>query len=194
MKTLPPPLSRGRLSLEETLAQRRSVRSFTGAPVSDVELSQLLWAAQGITDSGRRLRAAPSAGGTYPLVTYAITPEAVVRYQPAKHAVEEVKNGDFRAPLADACLGQSFIRSAGVTIAFTFVPERITGRYGMRGIMYLHMEAGHAAENVELQAVALGLGSVPIGAFEEDKVERVIGCPQGETALYLVAVGQPRPR
>jgi len=190
VKSLPQPKQTGDVSVEEALSKRRSVRSFSGKRLSDAELSQLLWAAQGITDKGRGYRAAPSAGATYPLETYAVTPDGIFRYLPREHAIEEVRKGDFRGELAVAALGQLFVRSAPLTVAFTAVPERTTRRYGQRGNMYIHMEAGHAAENIHLQAVALGLGSVPVGAFDDKAVAEVLGIPKEEKPLYLIPVGR----
>ena len=191
VKKLPAPRNKGAMSVESCIAKRRSVRSFSDSVLSDEEISQLLWAAQGITDRNRGFRAAPSAGATYPLETYVVTREGVFRYLPQQHALESIKTGDSRGMLAIAALGQSFVRQAPVTIVFSAVPERTTNRYGNRGIMYIHMEAGHAAQNVHLQAVALGLGSVPVGAFDENMAAKAIGVPTGERVVYLVPVGRP---
>lgn len=192
VKNLPAPRTEGTISVEEAIAKRRSVRSFLDKALSDAELSQILWAAQGITDRRRGLRAAPSAGATYPLETYVVTGEGVFHYLPEKHALEELRRGDFRKDLAQAALGQGFVREAPAVIVFTTVQERTTRRYGNRGNMYIHMEAGHAAENVHLQAIALGLASVPVGAFVDREVEAVIGSPKGERAIYLIPVGREK--
>ncbi len=191
MKPLPEPTTKGTMSVEEAIARRRSVRSFASDKLTDGQLSQLLWAAQGITDKGSELRAAPSAGATYPLEVYAVTQESICHYDPSRHELKAVKTGDLRGKLADAALGQGFIREAPLTIVFTAVPSRTTGTYGKRGDRYIHMEAGHAAQNVHLQAVALGLGSVPVGAFSDDEVAAVLGCSGKETPLYIVPVGKP---
>lgn len=192
VKELPPPNTTGTFPLEQAIAQRRSVRAYVDEPLSADHISQLLWSAQGITEPRRGFRAAPSAGATYPLETYLVTAEAIFRYIPEKHALEERKRGDYRPQLAEAALGQGFVRQAPATILFTALPERTTERYGDRGTMYVHMEAGHAAQNLHLQAVALGLGSVPVGAFSEDKVERILACGKNERALYMIPVGRPR--
>jgi SagB-type dehydrogenase family enzyme len=191
MTKLPAPTLKGSVSLEETLARRRSVRSFADTGLTESELGQLLWAAQGVTDSARQFRTAPSAGATFPLETYAATPTGVFRYRPKEHALQSLATNDVRAALAEAALGQACVRTAGAVVAFAAVPGRTTGRYGARGLMYVHMEAGHAAQNVHLQAVALGLGSVAVGAFDADQAARVLGLPEGETLLYLVPVGRP---
>lgn len=193
MQTLPRPRLRGEKSLEETIAARRSVRTYSDRDLSVEELSQILWAAQGVTDSQRgRFRAAPSAGATYPLETYAVTRRGVFRYLPDRHALEAVfEDRDPRPALAEAALGQRCVRAAPLIVVFAAVPDRTTGRYGQRGIMYIHMEAGHAAQNIHLQAVALGLGSVPVGAFDPARVSAILGIPPEEQPIYLVPVGAP---
>jgi len=188
---LPALREKGALSVESCIARRRSIRSFSDKPLSDKETGQLLWAAQGITDQSRGFRAAPSAGATYPLETYIVTSAGVFHYLPHQHALETIQSGDCRGLLAKAALNQSFVQRAPATIVFAAVPERTTNRYGNRGIMYIYMEAGHAAQNVHLQAVALGLGSVPVGAFDESLTAQVLGIPKGQRVLYLVPVGRP---
>jgi len=192
MRTLPEPETDGAGSIEHVLKERRSVRDFGDGKLTDGQLSQLLWAAQGITAPGRGYRTAPSAGATYPLETYAVTAAGVFHYLPEKHALQEIRRGDLRAELSGAALGQSSVAKAPVTIVFAAVPKRTTGRYGERGIRYIHMEAGHAAQNVHLQAVALGLGSVPVGAFDDEEVRGILEIDPGQQVLYLIPVGVPR--
>lgn len=191
MHDLPDPRQESQMSLESAIAGRRSIRDYRDRALTDDELSQLLWAAQGITDSRRGLRAAPSAGATYPLETYAVTANGVHRYHPAEHRLEKLSDEDHRPALAAAALGQASVQRAPLVIVFSAVPERTTRRYRERGRMYIHMEAGHAAQNVHLQAVALGLGSVPIGAFDPEQAASVLGIPDQEKILYLVPVGEP---
>jgi len=190
VKILPEPTTKGNMSVEEAISLRRSVRTFSGSALTDNELSQLLWSAQGITEKRRRFRAAPSAGATFPLETYLVTAEGVFHYVPAKHALEEIRRGDVRVDLSNAALGQQSVRKAPAIIVFAAVPKRTTGKYGRRGMMYIHMEAGHAAENIHLQAVALGLGSVPVGAFDDRDVAKIVGLPREEKPLYMVPVGR----
>ncbi len=192
MRDLPEPRLRGEKSLEETMAGRRSIRTFRDRALNEEELSQLLWAAQGITDPRRGFRTAPSAGATFPLETYAVTANGVHRYHPDGHKLEQMATDDRRAALAAAALGQDSVRTAPLIMVFCAVPERTTRRYGDRGEMFIHMEAGHAAQNIHLQAVALKLGSVPVGAFNPDRVAEVLGIPAAEKVLYLVPVGEPR--
>jgi SagB-type dehydrogenase family enzyme len=191
MQTLPDPNTKGTVSVEETLARRRSVRAFRSDPLTAQQVSQLLWAAQGITQKRRGFRTAPSAGATYPLNTYLVTADGVFLYEPQRHALRLKRKGDIRKALCDAALSQPSVRQAPASIVFTAVYERTTNRYGARGRQYVHMEAGHAAENVHLQAVALGLGSVPVGAFDDDDVARLLSLGRNERPLYIIPVGRP---
>jgi len=193
---LPEPRFDSDVSVEQALLQRRSVRDYTDAPLTLDEISQLLWAAQGITEPTRGFRTSPSAGATYPLETYLVagTVEAVsagvYRYDPAENKLMEVRDGDIRAELASAALGQRFIEEAAISIVLSAVYERTTNRYGDRGIRYVHMEAGHAAQNLYLQAVALDLGMVVVGAFHDDQVGNILRLPGEERPLYIIPVGR----
>ncbi|MBM9535614.1 SagB/ThcOx family dehydrogenase [Desulfobulbus alkaliphilus] len=192
---LPAPVVDGSVSLEQTLLQRRSLRDFDDEPLTLSQVAQLLWAAQGVTHT-RGFRTAPSAGALYPLDTYLIAGKVtdlepgVYLYVPQSHALIEKASGDIRPQLSRAALGQLPVRDAPATILFTAVYDRITGRYGPRGEQYAHIEAGHTAQNITLQAVALGLGSVVIGAFQDDLVRQVIELESGSTPLYLIPVGR----
>jgi SagB-type dehydrogenase family enzyme len=189
--SLPSPRLVGPVSIEETLAARRSVRFFAPEALTTKEVGQLLWAAQGVTDpSGKRT--APSAGALYPLETYAVTPEGVYRYDPAAHSLTRVLDGDRREDLYNAALMMDTVRRAPLTIVLAAIYGRTEARYGaQRAPRYVHMEAGHAAQNVLLQAVALGLGAVPLGAFLDDEVADVLALPDDQRPIYLVSVGRP---
>ena len=177
---LPEPRYESETSVEEALEQRRSIRDYADENLTLDELSQLLWAAQGITAPWGG-RTAPSAGALYPLELYVVVgiveglESGVYRYRPEGHELEKVKDGDARAALADAALGQDFIKDAAINMVFTAVYERTTVKYRERGIRYVYMEAGHAAQNVYLQAVALDRGTVTIGAFFDSDVKTVVG-------------------
>jgi len=192
---LPSPRTVSETSVEEALAQRRSVRVYSEANLSLLDVAQLLWAAQGITAPGGG-RTAPSAGALYPLELYLAVgavdglDTGVYRYWPEKHELAKVKTGDARAALAAAALNQDCVEDAAIDLVFAGVYERTTGRYGDRGIQYVHLEAGHAAQNVYLQAEALELGTVVIGAFDESEVARVLGLEEQSTPLYLMPVGR----
>jgi SagB-type dehydrogenase family enzyme len=201
---LPKPAKRGVMSVEEAIQRRRSIRSFTEAPISLNDLSQLLWAAQGITDEVRGFRAAPSAGALYPLELYVAVGEkgvikrdgeylkaGIYHYRPKDHSITFVLEGDLRGDLALAALGQMFIADAPIVMVITAVYERTTARYGDRGVRYVHMEVGHAAQNVYLQSVALDLGTVVIGAFHDSRVKEILRLGK-ESPLYLMPIGHPR--
>ncbi len=189
---LPRPTLEGSISLEEAMQRRRSIRSFTDEPLSDREISQLLWAAQGISDP-RGYRTAPSAGALYPLEVYVITEQGVYHYDVERHALELSLEGDLRREVYAAGLRQESLLEAPVTVVIAAVYERIAVKYGReRGPRYVHMEAGHAAQNVLLQTVALGLGAVPIGAFEDARLQSVLHLPPNHQPLYLIPIGHPR--
>ena len=185
---LPAPRTDGDLSLEETLAARRSIRDFTPEELTLEEISQLLWAAQGITASWGG-RTAPSAGALYPLEVYVATSDGLSRYLPEGHRAESISTADVREALAEAALGQAAVADAPAVFVITAVPARTEAKYGGRAERYVHMEAGHVAQNVLLQAVALGLAGVPMGAFADEEVARVLGLPPGEVPLYLIPLG-----
>ncbi len=188
---LPEPRLSGQMSLEEALAARRSQRSFRDEGLSDTDLGQLLWATQGITQESGAGRAAPSAGGTYPLELYVASPAGVFHYRPDGHRLMQLSTEDQRALLAAAAGGQQHVEEAAVVIVIGAVFERTTGRYGDRGERYAILEAGHAAQNLLLQAVALELAAVPVGAFGDDDIRGLLGLPPGVVPLYLVPVGHP---
>ena len=177
-------------SLEEAIATRRSVRDFAERAVSDEDIGRLLWAAQGITGPEGR-RAAPSAGATYPLEVYSVSADGVARYLPEAHALEPHLDADPRDELAAAALGQSEVAAAPLVVVITGVVARTATRYGDRAERYVTLEAGHAAQNVLLQAVARDLAAVPIGAFDDDEVAAVLELPDGRAPLYLLPVGHP---
>jgi len=192
---LPEPVKDSDISIEEALSKRRSTRSYKEKPLTLAEISQLLWAAQGIT-SQRGLRTAPSAGALYPLEIYVVAGnvddlhDGVYNYSPYKHELVRVVEGDKRTELCSAALGQTSVRNAAAVIVFSAVYERTTVKYGDRGIKYVHMESGHAAQNVFLQAVPLNLGAVVIGAFYDDAVKEVLKMSDREQPLYIMPVGR----
>lgn len=193
--SLPEPRDSGDFSLESALANRRSRRAFLDRPLELEAVSQLLWAAQGITEPGRGFRTAPSAGATYPLETWLVAGKVTglepgfYRYNPSENALELHKPGDLREELAAAALGQRSARAAPAVIVLSAVYERTAARYGERAERYVHMEAGHAGQNIYLQAEVLGLGTVAIGAFRDAEVESLL--PLEGRPLYLYPVGHP---
>ncbi len=192
---LPQPSYESETSVEEALKSRRSVRSYKDESLTLTELSQLLWAAQGTTaDWGGRT--APSAGATYPLEVYVVVgdvgnlEDGLYHYNPETHTITKKKQGDLRNELANAALGQDMLRKAPISFILTAIYERTTGGYGERGIRYVHMEVGHVGQNIYLQAESLGLGTVVVGAFHDDRVKDIFDI--AEEPLYIIPVGKPR--
>ena len=191
---LPPPVKDGKASLEKVLHERRSVRQYKNLSLALSDLSQLLWAAQGISGTGGK-RTAPSAGALYPLEVFVVAGNVdglsagVYQYNPHQHTLGLIAEGDARQELAKAALGQSAIKSAPAVLVIAAVYDRTTGKYGERGIRYVHMEAGHAAQNVSLQAVSLGLGTVVIGAFHDGQVRLVLHLPAQQQPLSIIPIG-----
>jgi len=192
---LPEPRTDAGTSVEQALRLRRSGRTFAEKPLQLSEVAQLLWSAQGIT-SRDGLRTAPSAGALYPLEIYLVAgsvndlPVGVWHYLPDNHRLEQLNDTDIRNPLAHAALDQAWIREAAAVVVFAAVYERTTRKYGKRGIRYVHIEAGHAAENLFLQAVSLDLNTVIVGAFRDDAIRNVLKLPPDHVPLILMPVGR----
>jgi SagB-type dehydrogenase family enzyme len=189
---LPTPLPDGEVSLEEALKLRRSVRGYSDEGLTTRELGQLLWAAQGITHPGG-YRTAPSAGALYPLEVYLVLHTGVYHYDPREHLLQLHLEGDYHQALFGAALEQEAVLDAPAVFVITAVYERIEVKYGIeRGPRYVHIEVGHASQNLLLQAATLKLGAVPIGAFYDDQVKDVLNLPDDHEPLYLIPVGYPR--
>jgi len=192
---LTPPNLKGKLSLEEVLNKRRSIRDYKKEEISFEDFSQLLWSLQGITDKLNGLRTAPSAGALYPLEIYAVVGNVkglkpgVYKYFPHSHSVKKILDGDKRKDLANSALGQESIIEGAVNFVITAVYSRTTRKYSQRGERYVMIEVGHAAQNLLLQATALNLGAVPIGAFYDNKVKSVLKMNE-EEPLYIIPVGK----
>ncbi len=194
--SLPEPILDGEISLEMAIAERRSIRHYRDEALTISQISQVLWAAQGITDKIRQFRSAPSAGATYPLEVYLASgrvdglEQGVFRYLPGDHALLRVMDQDRRNELYTQALRQSAVKNAPAVMVIGGVFERTTGRYGPRGQRYVYMEAGHAGQNIQLQAQALGLGSVVIGAFDDSGVREVLDLSPDVVPLYIVPLGR----
>jgi SagB-type dehydrogenase family enzyme len=192
---LPEPKHSGRISIEEAIKSRRSVRDYKNESITLDDLSQLLWAAQGITGRSRG-RAAPSAGATYPLELYAVVERVssidpgVYHYLPKEPAIECVMSGSYSLALSAAALNQPALRDAAVNLVFAVIYERTVARYGDRGVRYVHIDVGHASENVYLQCVSLGLGTVAVGAFDDVTVKEALKLKKEESPLYIIPVGR----
>lgn len=204
---LPAPQLKGNVSLEETILRRRAVRRYRRDPLLLSQLSQILWAAQGITGTGE-FRAAPSAGATYPLEIFIVVGDQCIIVGEAENACEELqsgiyyyelnshslslyKSGDLRPDLAGAALDEQFIAKAPVNIVICALYHRTSYRYGKRGERYVHMEVGHVGENIHLQVVALGLSTVEVGAFHDEEVSKILNIDDQIKPLYIMPVGKP---
>lgn len=186
---LPPPRLDGGVSVEKALLERRSVRTYGDEPLSLADVSQLLWAAQGITEPKRGLRTAPSARASYLLEVYVIAakvtglPAGMYRYRPRGHEIARVSAGDIRADLFDA-VGQPPVRNAPATLLIAGSTGKATNPE------WMYLEAGHAAQNVYLQAVSLKLGTVVMAGFKPDAVKKALRLPEGEQPIYVMPVGR----
>jgi SagB-type dehydrogenase family enzyme len=193
--TLPKPSYKGQVSLEEAVLKRKSTRAFSRRSVTSSQLSQVLWACQGITRE--YYRTVPSAGATYPLEVFVLVgedgvesvDEGIYRYVPKIHSLIHHLPGDLRRGLCSACLGQGFIRSTPLSFVVCAEYSRTTAGYGDRGVRYVHMEVGHLGQNLALQGEALGLCSVMVGAFHDEEVSGVLNLPLELKPLYVVPVG-----
>ncbi len=187
------------MSLEEAIAGRRSIRGFTPEPISQSQLSQILWAAQGITNTSWEYRSTPSAGATYPLEIFIVCgpnsiekiDEGTYRYNIDSHSLTLHYKGDIRPELARAALDQEFIYEAPVDMVICALYGRTTARYSTRGERYVHIEVGHVGQNIYLQATALGLITVAIGAFNDTQVGKVLRLDKQIKPLYIMPIGKP---
>jgi SagB-type dehydrogenase family enzyme len=185
---LPKPSVAGTVSLEEAIERRRSRRTFGPGVLPVGTIGQLLWAGQGVTSPDGK-RAAPSAGALYPLELYAVTAAELMHYLPHGHRAETRVTPDLRPQLKAAALDQASVGAAPVVIAVAAEPGRLSQRYGAKADTYTALEAGHAAQNMLLQAVVRGLAAVPVGSFDGPQVARTLALPRGQAAVYLIPVG-----
>jgi len=198
MIKLPPHQLKSKFSLEEAIAGRRSIRRYRREAITMPQLGQILWAAQGVTGTGS-VRAAPSAGATYPLEVFAVLGNKTVNnlqagiyhYDVSTHSLVLHQAGDLRQELARAALDQGFIAEAPVNIIICAIYLRTSYTYGRRGERYVHMEVGHVGGNIHLQAVALGLATVEVGAFNDEQVRKVLQLDEQIKPLYIMPVGKP---
>lgn len=189
-RALPTPGALGATTLSQALRSRRSVRAFVPRPLNDAEVGELLWAAQGVTH-GAGLRTSPSAGALYPLEIYVVSAATVLRYLPTGHRVEQWSSATAWTDLVAATTSRDAVRSAPAAFVVAAVVSRTAGKYGGDAERYVTLEAGHATQSLLLQAAALGLGAVPLGAFDRDAVAELLGMAAGESAYYVVPVGYP---
>ena len=189
----------GGRGLWETVSERRSTRDFSKNPMTFLDLSQLLWATQGITRSmrGFGFRACPSAGALYPIETYVVANKVeelspgVYHYSVRTAELVSVKEGFFGPALRDAGLGQEILAEAASVFVWTAMIERSKWKYRERAYRYIYMDVGHIGQNLYLAATSLGLGCCTVGAFFDEEVNSLIGADgQEEVAVYLGAVGR----
>lgn len=183
----------GHLSLEDVLSRRRSIRGFTQRALTEDEILRLCWAAQGITHPAG-YRTAPSAGALYPLELYVATVGGVFVYDPPHHRLVRRRDGDLRTAMQRAAHGEAVVGECPTVFVITAVPARTAAMYGPRARRYVLLEAGHAAQNLLLEATAHDLGAVPIGAFDDARLRGVLDLPGDTDVLYLIPVGEPSPR
>lgn len=186
---LPSPDVTGTISLEKAIGERRSLRAFRPDPLPVATIGQLLWAGQGVTSPDGK-RAAPSAGALYPLELYVVTPEQVMHYLPAGHRAQTRAVSDLRPELKAAAVGQSSVGAAPAVIVVAAVPGRLSHRYGAQSEAFVQIEVGHAAQNILLQAAALGLAAVPVGSLDHSRAAGTLALPPDQTVLYLIPVGR----
>jgi SagB-type dehydrogenase family enzyme len=194
---LPEPVKDGSISVEQALLNRRSSRSFSNDPLTIQDVAQLLWAAQGVTNE-MGFRTAPSAGAIYPLEIYVASGNVnklspgLYHYLSESHDLELVASGDHRITIYEAALSQAGVKDAQAVFIFCGVFPRTIEKYGRRGMQYVFMEAGHAAQNILLQAEAMGFAHLPIGAFNDDVLREIMKIDENTYPLYIIPVGHKK--
>ena len=199
--SLPAPQLTGNLSVEAAIQNRRSVRHYSNESVTLGNVSQILWSAQGITDTQYQLRAAPSAGQVYPLEVYVIAgpnvtglKQGVYQYEPSNNTLEMFMNGDLRGDLSTIADGQPWVKQAPLDILITGDNQKMMDKYPDKdlSIRFVDLEAGHAGENIYLQAESLGLVTVSLGSFDSNQLSQKFELPSNETPLYIFPIGHPQ--
>lgn len=188
---LPLPETSGGMPLHEALFRRRSYREFSRRMLTRQQISQLCWSAQGVTDQ-EGFRTAPSAGAIYPSVLFLATTEALFEYSPERHALQMRLRADVRKRLQAAALDQECVGEAPTCLIVSMNEKYLTRKYGERAARYCALEAGHIAQNVLLEATAMGLVGVPVGAFDDRRVSAVLELRDELAPVYLLPIGHPR--
>ena len=193
---LPTPRFDSETSVEKALLQRRSVRSYKKDPLTVSDISQILWAAQGITEKTYGLRTAPSAGALYPLELYLVAANVdelkpgVYKYKPQDHTIKRISDGNKRINVSNSALKQDAIENSSAIVIIAAIYERTKVKYGNRSERYVHIEVGHVGQNIYLQAVSLGIGTVMIGAFKDEALKKVLGFAEDEYPLAIMPLGK----
>lgn len=194
---LPEPKTTGVLSVEEAIAFRRTRRTFAAKPLSMPDLSQVLWAAQGITEKRWKHRAAPSGGALFPIDLHIVVrkdgvktlPAGIYKYIPDGHYLQTRSEGDVNTKLRDVGYSQTFFADSPICLILVAEPKRSTWKYGERGYRYIYMEAGHIAENIQLIGESLGFSVGLVGAFKDESVAELLNLKKDESPLYIIPVG-----
>lgn len=196
---LHPPEQRDGKPMLEMIAQRRSHREFFRQPITLPELSQLIWATQGITERawGYDLRATPSAGALYPIETYVVVNRVnglnpgIYHLNVKEYQLIFLKEGNFGEDLSNAGLGQEMLEEASCVFVWTAMVARSKWKYRERAYRYIYMDAGHIGQNLYLAATAMNLGCCTVGAFFDEEIDKLIGVDgKEEISVYLGAVGR----
>lgn len=194
---LPDPMYESTTSLESAMAKRRSVRKYKYHSLCLSDIAQILWAAQGITDPVNRYRSAPSAGALYPLELYILIGEVeniekgIYKYNPYNHEIIQTGNHDIRDEIYRAALYQECILNASMVIIISAVYGRTIDKYHERGKRYVDMEVGNVSQNIHLQVLSLNLGTVVVGAFNDERIRRILDMPENEWPLCIMPIGKP---
>jgi SagB-type dehydrogenase family enzyme len=183
----------------EIMGNRRSVRDYSPDPIPLQDLSNLLWATQGITEKapGPWFRTAPSAGALHPMDTYIVAARVgelgpgIYRLRVEDFSLEPKKLGNFASLISQAALDQEIVRNAAVVFVWVAVIQRSRQKYRQRAYRYIYLDSGHIAQNLYLAATALNLGCCAVAAFFDEEVNQLLGVDgKEETALYLATVGK----
>ena len=192
---LPTPVFTSTTEVEEAIQKRRSIRNYSDEPLLISDVSQILWAAQGITQEEYELRTAPSAGALYPLEIYISASNVkdlspgLYKYRPQNHTLKKISEGDKRMEISNAALQQDAIENSSAIVIITAVYERTAVKYGQRAERYVHIEVGAVGQNIYLQSVSLGLGTVMMGAFIDEAIKKVLNLPKDEYPLAIMPLG-----
>jgi len=189
---LPKPVVGGSVSVSDALAMRRSCREFQPKNLSRDQVAQLCWAAQGITDDHKGLRTSPSAGAWYPITVFVADADGVFEYRPQEHALSPVLESDARSGLQNAAAGQSCLGEAPLCLVIAVDIQRMVSKYHADAERYCLIEVGHVAQNVLVQATAMGLAGAPIGAFDRDEAFSALRLARYLQPVYLLPIGFPR--
>jgi SagB-type dehydrogenase family enzyme len=187
---------KGRLSVEEALTKRRSIREYEKTFLKVEDISQLLWSAYGISGT-QGLRTAPSARELYPLridlaaQRVETLEPGLYHYDPVGHQLKQSYRGGMLEKLYQATYNQTAVQQASAVVVFSADYKRPLEEFGDAGRRYVDLDLGHAAENLHLQAVSLEVGTVVIAAFRPEEVDQILSFPDGQKSLYLMPLGYP---